>query len=174
MLDLFSRRILGWPMDATIDHRHYIIVPTDDEFDQLYLTYAGRALKYLQSLGLPKGKIVIVSSAYSARDRTFLSAVLVKEWFNRRNIEVRSIDVFSGCVHSRRSRNLYQLAFGDDVSIGILASKSKIFDLSLWWQSSYAATQVVNELIGLMLIKCCFNPAKEGLHYEKQGIYKQE
>ena len=138
--------------------------PTDDEFDQQNLTYAERAAKYLQSIGLPYGKIEIVSSPYSAQNRTFLSAVLVREWFNSQNIEVRSIDVFSGSVHSRRSRNLYQLAFGDDVNIGVLASKPNRFDLNLWWQSSHAATLVLKELIGLMVIKCCFNPDKIDPH----------
>jgi len=68
---------------------------------------------------------------------------------------------------------LYQLAFGDDVNVGILASKPEKFDLNLWWQSSYAATLVVKELIGLMVIKCCFNPGKKGSYYEKWRIDKK-
>ena len=133
----------------SMDNYQYVIVtgsPTDDEFDKSGLTYAERAARYLQSLGLPDEKIITVSSPYSAKDRTFLSAVMVREWLNSESIEPLSIDVFSSGVHARRSRALYQLAFGNEVRIGIFASTPRLYDLSRWWQSSEGANKVIKEI----------------------------
>jgi hypothetical protein len=156
------------------DYQNVIVTggPISDEFNEHYLNYSERAAAYMKSIGFPNDKIIVVSSPYSAQERTFLSAVMVREWFFSENIEVHSLDVFSGDVHSRRTRSLYQIAFDDEVNIGILASKPNDFDLSRWWQSSDAATSVLKELTGLIFMKCCFNPGAEGSHYEKWGVNK--
>jgi len=174
----------GWLYKAELDQAlttfnaenyQYVIVtggPTDDEFDKKGLTYAERAARYLQSTGFPTEKIIIVSSPYSAKDRTFLTAVMVREWLSSESIEPVSIDVFSSGVHARRSRVLYQLAFGEEVRVGIFASIPEHYDLGQWWESSEGANKILKEIVGLTAIKCCFKPGDKGSHFEKWGIEK--
>jgi hypothetical protein len=176
--------IEGWLGKSDLEQAHkifnngdykYAIVsggPIDDDFNLGPPNYAERAGKYLATIGLPKQKIVLVPSPHSAQDRTFLSAVIVRDWFSNQLVNVKSLDVFSADVHSRRTRALYQLAFGDRVAIGIYASTPNEFDLSRWWQSSDAAKSVSAELLGWLKVKCCFKPGKQGSHFEKWGIHK--
>ena len=79
---------------------------------------------------------------------------------------VYSLDIFSGDVHSRRSRELYRLVFGEQVDIGVYAAKPNGFELNRWWQSSDGAKSVAAELLGWLMVKCCFNPGQPGSHDE--------
>ena len=150
----------------------YVIIsggPINDNFNfNLDVSnHAERAARYLLAIGLDEKKMAIVPAPYSARYRTFLGALMVRDWFSGESIVVESLDVFSGDVHSRRTRDLYQLAFGEQVNIGIYASEPKDFRLSQWWKSSNAAKSVATEAIGWLMVKCCFNPGEPRSHYEK-------
>lgn len=146
--------------------------PVTNGFNEHYLTYAERASKYLLSIGFPEENIITIPSPYSAQNRTFLSAVFVRDWFSETNIVVHSLDIFSGDVHSRRTRDLYRLAFSHEVDIGILASTPDKYELKQWWLSSDATASIAKELTGLIAIACCFKRVKKGSHYEKWGIEK--
>ncbi|MDH3760762.1 MAG: YdcF family protein [Gammaproteobacteria bacterium] len=136
--------------------------PITDEFNSGPPSFAERARTYLLSIGFPAEKLFAVPAPYSAQERTFLGAVTVRGWLTGQGIFVESLDIFSGDVHSRRSRDVYRLAFGEQVEIGVYASKPDEFDLNRWWQSSDAAKSVVAELLGWLMVKCCFNPGQPG------------
>jgi hypothetical protein len=55
---------------------------------------------------------VSVPAPASPRDRSFLSAVLVRDWLRRHAAAADALDLFSGGVHARRSRLVYRIAFG--------------------------------------------------------------
>lgn len=139
----------------------------DVEFE----SYAKEAATFLVKSGLDKSKLIILPTPDSAQDRTFLSAVIVREWFEKNSISVNSLDVFSGDVHARRTHVLYKMAFGNDIKIGIIAAEPDGFELQYWWKKSSGAKSVVTELVGLLWVKCCFFPGKYGSHQEKWGIY---
>jgi hypothetical protein len=65
--------------------------------------------------GLPSELVVTVSSGEVHRDRTFHSATAVKDWLREQGLQTASIDVVTVGPHARRSRLLYEKAFGDDV-----------------------------------------------------------
>ena len=116
--------------------------------------------------------MAIVNSPYSAQNRTFLNAVMTREWFKQQGISITRLDVFSSGVHTRRSRDLYQQAFGEQVVVGIIAAQPRDFDPTGWWTSSGTGKGVAVEFAGWVLIKCCFHPGKPGSHLEKWGIEK--
>jgi len=89
----------------------------------IYRTAAERAAEYLKSRGLPPAAVAAAPSPWSAQDRTFLSAVMVREWAKRSGIEVQALDVFSLGTHARRSRLLFQKAFGAQVEVGAIAGR---------------------------------------------------
>jgi len=104
----------------------------------VYRTAAERAADYLKSRGLPPAAVAAVPSPSSAQDRTFLSAVMVREWAKRSGIEVRALDVFSLGTHARRSRLLFRKAFGSQVEVGAIAARHEYAD-ERWWRSAEGA-----------------------------------
>lgn len=156
------------------DFNKTIIVggPISNDFHGIDTNYAERAAEYLRQQGIPLEKITIVASPYSAQDRTFLNAVMTREWFQQQDISLSRLDVFSSGVHTRRSRDLYRKAFGANVTIGIIAAKPRDFDPAHWWQTSGSGKGVAIEFASWLLVKCCFNPGEPGSHLERWGIEK--
>ncbi len=144
--------------------------PISDDFHGIDANYAERAAAYLLTQDLPKEATAIVATPHSAQNRTFLNAVMVREWFEQQDISVSRLDVFSSGVHTRRSRDLYQKAFGDRVEIGIVPSQPINFDPTHWWKSSATGKYVAVEFANWVLTKCCFDPGPPGSYMEKSGI----
>ena len=164
----------GFAYFAANDFKKAVIVggPISNDFHGIDSSYAERAAGYLQPQGLTEEKRVIVRVPYSAQERTFLNAVMVREWFKQHGIAVTRLDVFSSGVHARRSRYLYRHAFGGDVAIGIIASQPRDFDPAYWWRTSDSGKSVAVEFAGWVLVKCCFSPGAPGSHLEKWGVDK--
>lgn len=143
-----------------------------DRFPELLgaSNYADFAASYLKSHGLTGIKVIPVPTPASAQDRTFLSAVKVRDWANKQGLGVVSLDVFSSGTHARRSRILYRMAFGSTVGIGILAARPAEYDPEKWWQTSVGAKAVLGESIGLIWTICCFYPPAPGSHEESWAV----
>ena len=140
--------------------------PIIDEFNRGPANYAERARAYLISSGFPENKLIAIPASHSAQDRTFLSAVMVRDWYTNQDIRVESLDIFTSSVHSRRSRDLFQLAFGAESRIGVYAATPEGYELDRWWKSSAAIKKIISELLGWMFVQCCFDPGKRGSHSE--------
>ena len=146
--------------------------PVDNDFHGIDTSFAERAAGYLQSKGLPRDITVVISSPWSAQNRTFLSAVMTRDWLSQSAVTLSRLDIFSSYVHARRSRFLFQLAFGDSVEIGVVPSTPSGFDAAYWWRSSGSAKNVAVEFIGWVMARCCFKPGEPGSHFERWGIDK--
>jgi hypothetical protein len=136
-----------------------------------YATFAERAADYLKMQGLTQ--VTAVPSPESAQDRTFLSAVMVREWSGRSGHQVRAVDVFSQGAHARRSRLLYQLAFGPEVKVGVLAARTSP-DLTQWWRTPTGARAVLDQGIALAWTKLFFRPPPAGSHEERWAYKPRE
>jgi len=134
-------------------------------------TYADFAAAYLRNNGLNSTNIKSLPTPESGR---FLSAVIVRDWLQKQNIKIKKINLYSQGVHARRTKALYEMAFGDQYKIGINAGKTTEYKLGNWWKSSTAAKAVITETIGLIWVKCCFYPGGYQSHQEKWGIYERE
>ena len=147
--------------------------PITNDFHEMDSNYARRAANYLALKGMSLDKMAVVEVPHSAQNRTFLNAVYVREWFDKQGIEANSIDVFSSPAHTRRSRDLYRIALGDKVDVGVVASNPEDYDPYRWWRSSSSGKSIVAEFAGWLLVKCCFDPGEPGSHFEKWGIEKK-
>jgi len=137
------------------------------------VSFAVLARDYLIQNGLPENMITAVAAPASARDRTYLSAVMVREWLARSGEPMDALDVFSEGAHSRRTRLLYQRAFGESVRIGIIAARPDSYDPSAWWQSSAGTKTVVTEAIGWAWTALFFDAGPRGSHEEKWAVKPQ-
>ena len=145
--------------------------PIESEFERDHAkSYAERARDYLVRRGLPADRVTAVPAPASAQDRSFLSAVMVREWAAGSGLAVDSLDVFSSGVHSRRSWLLYRMAFGSQVRVGILAATPSEYDPELWWRTSAGAKEVLGESIGWLWTELFFHPGRPGSHLERWGI----
>ncbi len=136
-----------------------------------YKTHAESAAAFIRKQGFDSSQLSVVPAPASAQDRTFLSAVMVREWFVANKKSLVSIDVFSDGVHARRTRLLYKMAFSDQVQIGIISAPPNGFKLQQWWKTSIGARTVLSELLGFVRAKYFFSPGESGSHQEKWGIY---
>jgi uncharacterized SAM-binding protein YcdF (DUF218 family) len=146
--------------------------PISDDFHEMDSNFAARAANYLRLKGMPADKMAVVETPYSAQNRTFLNGVYVREWFLRQGGEVENIDIFTSPVHTRRSRDLYQDAFGEKAEVGVVPSNPRYFDPEYWWSSSDSGKKVAVEFAAWLLVKCCFSPGEPGSHLERWGIEK--
>lgn len=134
--------------------------------------YAELAANYLQTHGLTEVPITAIPAPASAQNRTFLSAVMVRNWMEEQNQQYQAFDLFSSGAHTRRSHLLYRMAFGPEIKIGILAAKPSNYDPRRWWQTSAGARAVLGESIGWLWTVCFFRPPPPGSHKELWGDYQ--
>ena len=145
--------------------------PDNRQINAQYETFAERAAAFILDQGFDDTKLIVISTPASAQERTFLSAVMVRNWLTENSTVKPVIDVFSGDVHARRTHKLYKMAFAENTKIGIIAAQANGFDLQHWWRTSEGAKSVLTESAGLLWVSCCFKPGKSGSHQEKWGIY---
>jgi hypothetical protein len=135
--------------------------------------YADLAVSYLKRHGLENVDVTAIPAPASAQDRTFLSAVMLRNWMKGDGVMVNSLDVFSGGTHGRRTQMLYRLAFGPSVSIGILSARVKGYDERHWWRTSTGVKSVLSETIAVAWTACCFYPPAPGSHEELWAVPRQ-
>jgi len=142
--------------------------PVPSGYERLgHASYAELAKEILEARGLRAGSVSAVPTPASAQDRTFLSAVMVREWAQEKGIGVDALDVFSTGAHARRSWMLYRLAFGPDVRVGILCARPSTYEPDSWWTSSAGARAVLSEAIGWAWTAIFFHPGPPGSHEER-------
>jgi uncharacterized SAM-binding protein YcdF (DUF218 family) len=109
------------------------------------VTYADWGASKLRRLGMAEDMVTSVPCRDAQEDRTYHSALAVKRWFRGNGISVKSIDVLTLGPHARRSRLLFQKAFGGNVRVGVIAVEVQTYDPKHWWRSSEGVRDVIGE-----------------------------
>ena len=81
----------------------------------------------LKSAWLPEDVIQAVPSFPRGRDRTYSSAVALRDWLRNHDALAPSLNVVTVAAHARRTQLLYRKAFGDSVKIGVIAVPNEEF-----------------------------------------------
>jgi uncharacterized SAM-binding protein YcdF (DUF218 family) len=124
-----------------------------------YYTSASVAAEGLKKLGIRDDLVQMVPSRVFARERTYSSAVALRDWFREHNISVHSINVVTEDAHARRTRLLYQKAFGKNVAVGVIAISNPDFDPKDWWRYSDGVREVIGESIAYIYAQFFFYPS---------------
>lgn len=119
-------------------------------------TYAEQAAAYLRAHGVPDRDIAVVPAPDSEHDRTFVSAVALREWVEQSGIRSPALDLVSEGPHARRSWGSYRLAFGGRARVGIRSGPPDDYAPAAWWRSSAGAKEVLTEAIGWAWFECFF------------------
>ena len=124
-----------------------------------YKTYAEYGAMVLAHLGCDPNVVHAIPTPKVAKDRTYSEAVTLKHWLKEHGVTATKLNVYSMGAHSRRSRLLFEKAFGDSVQIGIVASQDREFDPRRWWTTSVGFRNVTGEIIAYLYARLLFHPA---------------
>jgi uncharacterized SAM-binding protein YcdF (DUF218 family) len=125
-----------------------------------YQTAANVGADLLKKEGIPANLVQAVPSHIIGRDRTYSSAVALRDWFREHDLNVRAINILTEGAHSRRTRLLFKKALGSDVSVGVISIPSPDFDAKRWWLYSEGVEDAVEEGVGY-LYAISFFPVEE-------------
>jgi hypothetical protein len=124
-----------------------------------YNTSASVSAESLKKFGVPDDLVRMVPSRVIARERTYSSAVALRDWFREHNTPVHSINVLTEDAHARRTRLLYQKAFGKNVAVGVIAISNPDYDPTQWWRYSDGVREVIGESIAYIYARFFFYPS---------------
>jgi uncharacterized SAM-binding protein YcdF (DUF218 family) len=125
-----------------------------------FCTSASVGADLLRKNGLANGSVQIVPSRIMDRDRTYGSAIALRNWFLDHNMAVSGIDVVTEDVHARRTRLLFQKAFGKDVQVGIIGVANVDYPANRWWHYSQGLKDVVSEFAAYLYARLLFFPSE--------------
>jgi uncharacterized SAM-binding protein YcdF (DUF218 family) len=133
-----------------------------------YNTSASVGADALKKAGVPGESLQMVPSHVIGQDRTYSSAVALREWFHEHNMPVSSINVLTEDTHARRTRLLFQAAFGDRVEVGIISVRNPDYKPNQWWCYSEGVKDVLSEGIAYLYAKFFFYPS-DSSHDKRTG-----
>jgi uncharacterized SAM-binding protein YcdF (DUF218 family) len=134
------------------------VVGTGGYINDFY-TSASVGADLLKKCGLPDERLQMVPSHVMDRDRTYGSAVALRNWFREHDIVVRSVNVMTEDVHARRTRLLFEEALGKSVTVGIIAVPNPDYDARRWWRYSDGVREVIGESIAYIYARFFFYPS---------------
>ena len=123
-------------------------------------TYAHVAGRRLVAFGVAPESIAMVPSPGGQRDRTYSSALALREWFDASGECPSAINVVTLGVHARRTRLLFRRAFGRSTDVGIIAIENREYDQEKWWRYSEGVKEVLSEGAAYIYAKFLFFPEK--------------
>jgi uncharacterized SAM-binding protein YcdF (DUF218 family) len=127
-----------------------------------YNTSASVGAELLKKSGLSDESVQMVPSRVMDRDRTYSSAIALRNWFGKHQMPVHSVNVITENVHARRTRLLFEKALGPEISVGIIAVPSPDYDSKYWWRYSEGVKDVSGETVCYLYARLFFYPPKIG------------
>ena len=115
-----------------------------------YQTSASVGADLLEHAGVPAELVQMVPSHVIGRDRTYSSAVALREWLRDHDLQPHAINIVTEGAHARRTRLLFQRALGPNVAVGVISIPSPDFDAKRWWYYSEGVEDVIEEGIGYL------------------------
>lgn len=123
-----------------------------------YGTFAEIGFATFQKMRPDLRNVFAVPASGVRKDRTYASAVALRRWLKERGQLPARINLISAGPHSRRSRMLFQKAFGNEAEIGVIAMEDQSYDPERWWASSQGFRIVSGEVIAYLYARFLFQP----------------
>jgi uncharacterized SAM-binding protein YcdF (DUF218 family) len=111
--------------------------------------------------GVAQDLVQMVPSHVNGRDRTYNSALALKQWFREHHLNVTALNVVTEDCHARRTRLLFQEAFGDSAKVGIVSVPNTDYDPKRWWHYSEGVRQIISETPSYLYAKFLFWPSPD-------------
>jgi hypothetical protein len=124
----------------------------------IYNTEAYQSAGLLKKAGLPADVVQCAPALFVGKDRTYNSALALRQWLQDHNITVQSLNVLTQGAHARRTWMLFSEAFGKSARVGIISVSNPDYDPQYWWRTSEGVRVVVDESIAYIYAKFFFWP----------------
>jgi uncharacterized SAM-binding protein YcdF (DUF218 family) len=121
-------------------------------------TAASVGAQSLVRAGIGPDVVQMVPSHVIGWDRTYCSAVALRDWLKQHDVTVSGINIVTEAVHARRTRLLFQKAFGGGVKVGIIAVPNPDYDAKHWWRYSEGMKDVISEGAAYLYARFLFWP----------------
>jgi uncharacterized SAM-binding protein YcdF (DUF218 family) len=126
-----------------------------------YNTSASVGADLLRKEGLIGECVKMVPSRINGRDRTYSSAVALRNWVREHGFPIHGINVVTEDLHARRTRLLFERALGPGIRVGIIAVPSADYDAQHWWRYTGAVKDVIAEGAGYLYARFLFHPTAD-------------
>jgi hypothetical protein len=150
-------------------NNHYtllIATGTPLEYGNLLAPYGNTAMvagMSLVKMGFDSTKLIIIGTDEIRNDRTYNSAIKLKNWIKSHRPDIKAVNLMTMGVHGGRSRLLFQAALGDSIRVGIISVPNFYYGPQSWWKSSKGFRETVNEAIGYFYVRYFFRPYENKL-----------
>lgn len=116
------------------------------------------AYKRLKWLGMNPDQMKAVPAHIKYRNRTFQSAVALREWVEENRVPMTSFNVVTVGPHARRSRLLFAEAFEGRAKVGVISVENREYNPKRWWKYSEGVKEVIGEGVGYLYARFLFHP----------------
>ncbi len=123
-----------------------------------YRTFSEMAAAALIKLSLATNEVQAVPAPLVAQDRTYTAALALKKWWHENGGPPSRMELISVGPHARRSRLMFQKAFGDETKVGIISVPPWDYDPRHWWRTSAGVRVVVDETVAYLYARLLFHP----------------
>ena len=125
-----------------------------------YKTFAELGCAVLLKLGLTTNAVQAVPAPRVRQDRTYTAAASLATWARAHDVVLTNVHLVSLGPHARRSRLMFEKAFGKDVHVGVTAIAVREYDPGQWWRSSAGVRGVTDEALAYVYARILFRPPK--------------
>jgi hypothetical protein len=115
-----------------------------------YKDYATLGKESLLKIGIPDSVIISIPSPHVKKDRTFTSAIYLKNWIDSTGIDINAVNVVTLDVHARRSLMLFNKAIKKNILLGVVSLPNRDYDAIHWYKSSEGFKAVLNESLSFI------------------------
>jgi len=126
-----------------------------------YKTTAEFGAATLIAMGMSTNAVQAVPSPSVRKDRTYSCALALKRHLQENGGLPGSITLVTVGAHARRSRLLFQRAFGEGMQIGVINIEDRDYDGRRWWRSSAGFRTVTGEFLAFVYARFFFDPREE-------------
>jgi hypothetical protein len=140
------------------NYQHLLIVrPVLDPDKDYDLSYSSVdfAIAALKKNGVPEERVSKIFTLVVRKDRTFHSALSVKEWIATNRVSVTGLNVATIGAHARRSGLLYRKAM-PDLPVGTISLQPREYRPDRWWRYSEGFRETVGEFIAYLYARFLF------------------
>ena len=125
-----------------------------------YRTTADLGAETIRELGL-RTNVMALPAPEVRKDRTYVSALVLKRWFRQQGLTGVRFNILTIGPHARRTRMMFQKAFGTEEGIGIIAVPDERYDEARWWASSQGVRTTIDELVAYFYAVTLFRTTPE-------------
>ncbi|HEV2209585.1 MAG TPA: ElyC/SanA/YdcF family protein [Verrucomicrobiae bacterium] len=126
-----------------------------------YQTHAQLGAQVLFKMGMATNEVQPVPSPEVRRDRTWAAAATLSRWLREQHAVPKRVQLVTEGAHARRSRLLFQRAFGKGVEVGVTAVPVRDYNPKQWWRSSAGFRNVVSETLAYFYARVLFETPRE-------------